>query len=54
VPAGYGIARMRANKAAVVIRRITPGLSYLVPLFLLFNGWAYWAPCGRRSSSISW
>jgi multiple sugar transport system permease protein len=39
VPAGYGIARMRANKAAVVIliARITPGLSYLIPLFLLFQ-----------------
>ena len=39
VPAGYGIARMRATKAAVVIliARITPGLSYLIPLFLLFQ-----------------
>jgi multiple sugar transport system permease protein len=39
VPAGYGIARMRAAKAAVVIliARITPGLSYLIPLFLLFQ-----------------
>jgi multiple sugar transport system permease protein len=39
VPAGYGIARMRAHNAAVVIliARITPGLSYLIPLFLLFQ-----------------
>jgi multiple sugar transport system permease protein len=39
VPAGYGIARMRAARAAVVIliARITPGLSYLIPLFLLFQ-----------------
>jgi multiple sugar transport system permease protein len=40
VPAGYGIAKMRATKAAVLIliARITPGLSYLIPLFLLFSG----------------
>ena len=39
VPAGYGIARMRAHRAAIVIliARITPGLSYLIPLFLLFQ-----------------
>ncbi|OYU88733.1 MAG: sugar ABC transporter permease [Bradyrhizobiaceae bacterium PARB1] len=39
VPAGYGLARMRARKAAVLIliARITPGLSYLIPLFLLFQ-----------------
>ena len=39
VPAGYGIARMSAHRAAVVIliARITPGLSYLIPLFLLFQ-----------------
>jgi multiple sugar transport system permease protein len=39
VPAGYGIARMRAHRSAVVIliARITPGLSYLIPLFLLFQ-----------------
>ena len=39
VPAGYGIARMRAHKAAIVIliARITPGLSYLIPLFLAFQ-----------------
>ncbi len=39
VPAGYGIARMKATKAAIVvlIARMTPGLSYLIPLFLLFQ-----------------
>jgi multiple sugar transport system permease protein len=39
VPAGYGIARMKATRAAIVvlIARITPGLSYLIPLFLLFQ-----------------
>lgn len=39
VPAGYGIARMRATRAAVVvlIARMTPGLSFLIPLFLLFQ-----------------
>lgn len=39
VPAGYGIARMQATKAAIIIliARITPGLSYLIPLFLLFQ-----------------
>jgi multiple sugar transport system permease protein len=39
VPAGYGIARMKATKTAVVIliARMTPGLSYLIPLFLLFQ-----------------
>jgi len=39
VPAGYGIARMAAHRSAIVIliARITPGLSYLIPLFLLFQ-----------------
>lgn len=39
VPAGYGIARMKATRAAVIvlIARMTPGLSYLIPLFLLFQ-----------------
>ena len=39
VPAGYGIARLKAQKAAVVvmIARMTPGLSYLIPLYLLFQ-----------------
>ncbi len=39
VPAGYGIATMRATKVAVLIliARITPALSYLIPLFLLFQ-----------------
>jgi multiple sugar transport system permease protein len=39
VPAGYGIAKMRAVRVAglILIARITPGLSYLIPLFLLFQ-----------------
>ena len=39
VPAGYGIAKMRAMRAAalILIARITPGLSYLIPMFLLFR-----------------
>lgn len=39
VPAGYGIARAKAHSAAVLIliARMTPGLSYLIPLFLLFQ-----------------
>ena len=39
IPAGYGIAKARATKAAllILIARITPGLSYLIPLFLLFQ-----------------
>jgi multiple sugar transport system permease protein len=39
VPAGYGIAKAKATKAAalILIARVTPGLSYLIPLFLLFQ-----------------
>jgi len=39
VPAGYGIAKSKAVKAAVLIliARVTPGLSYLIPLFLVFQ-----------------
>lgn len=39
VPAGYGIARMRATRSALVIMaaRMTPGLSFLIPLFLIFQ-----------------
>ena len=39
VPAGYGIAKAKATKAAalIMIARVTPGLSYLIPLFLLFQ-----------------
>ncbi|WP_448952312.1 carbohydrate ABC transporter permease [Labrys neptuniae] len=39
VPAGYGIARIKADKAAMVIMiaRMTPGLSFLIPMFLLFQ-----------------
>ncbi len=56
VPAGYGIARMAAHKSAIVIliARITPGLSYLIPLFLMFQWLGLLGTLGRRSSSISW
>ena len=39
VPAGYGIAKAGAQKSAlmILVARITPGLSYLIPLFLLFQ-----------------
>lgn len=39
VPAGYGIARSKAYRTAVMIliARMTPALSYLIPLFLLFQ-----------------
>lgn len=39
VPAGYGIAKARASASAalILVARITPGLSYLVPLFLVFQ-----------------
>jgi multiple sugar transport system permease protein len=39
IPAGYGIAKAKAYKIAVLvlIARITPNLSYLIPLFILFR-----------------
>jgi multiple sugar transport system permease protein len=39
VPAGYGIARMKAERSAIVIMiaRMTPGLSFLIPMFLIFQ-----------------
>jgi multiple sugar transport system permease protein len=39
VPAAYGIAKTQAVKAAILIlvARVTPGLSYLIPLFLMFQ-----------------
>jgi multiple sugar transport system permease protein len=39
VPAGFGVAKSKAHKVAalIMIARVTPGLSYLVPLFLLFQ-----------------
>jgi multiple sugar transport system permease protein len=39
VPAGYGIAKARATGLAVLmlISRMTPGLSYLIPLFIMFR-----------------
>ena len=39
VPAAYGIAKSKAGKAAalILVARVTPGLSSLIPLFLLFQ-----------------
>jgi multiple sugar transport system permease protein len=39
VPAGYGLAKARASGIAVLvlISRMTPGLSDLIPLFILFR-----------------
>lgn len=39
VPAGYGIARSKSAKFAIVIliARMTPALSYLIPLFIVFQ-----------------
>jgi multiple sugar transport system permease protein len=39
VPAGFGIAKSKATRVAalIMIARVTPGLSYLIPLFLLFQ-----------------
>jgi len=39
VPAGYGIARLKAKKLLLVIliARMTPAISFLIPLFTLFQ-----------------
>jgi len=39
VPAGYGIAKAQAHKVAIciLIARITPALSYLIPLYIMFQ-----------------
>jgi len=39
VPAGYGIARLQANRTLVLIliARMTPALSFLIPLFTVFQ-----------------
>ncbi len=39
VPAGYGIARAQAHKLTItiLIARMTPALSYLIPLFTVFQ-----------------
>jgi len=39
IPAGYGIARSQAHKLTVLIliARMTPALSYLIPLFMVFQ-----------------
>jgi multiple sugar transport system permease protein len=41
IPAGYGIAKARATKAAmlILVARMTPALSFLIPMYLLFQ-WA--------------
>lgn len=39
VPAGYGIARLKARKLllVVLVARMTPAISFLIPLFTLFQ-----------------
>jgi multiple sugar transport system permease protein len=39
IPAGYGIARSRSAKFAllILIARMTPALSFLIPLFMVFQ-----------------
>lgn len=39
VPAGYGIARLKAKKLllTILIARMTPAISFLIPLFTLFQ-----------------
>jgi multiple sugar transport system permease protein len=39
VPAGYGIAKASAHRTAIciLIARITPALSYLIPLYMMFQ-----------------
>jgi multiple sugar transport system permease protein len=39
VPAGYGIAKARAHKLGILVllARLTPGLSFLIPLYILFQ-----------------
>jgi multiple sugar transport system permease protein len=39
VPAGYGIAKARAHKLGVLVllARLTPGLSFLIPLYIMFQ-----------------
>ena len=51
VPAGYGIARMRAAKLAVVIliARITPACPISFRFFSCSSGWDCWARSYRRS-----
>jgi multiple sugar transport system permease protein len=42
VPAGYGIARSKSPRLAILIlvARMTPALSYLIPLFIVFSSLA--------------
>jgi multiple sugar transport system permease protein len=39
VPAGYGIAKARAHKLGILVllARLTPGLSFLIPLYIMFQ-----------------
>jgi len=39
IPAGYGIARLQAHRTTVLvlIARMTPALSFLIPLFMVFQ-----------------
>jgi len=39
IPAGYGIARLQASRTLVLIliARMTPALSFLIPLFMVFQ-----------------
>ncbi|OYU48887.1 MAG: sugar ABC transporter permease [Rhizobiales bacterium PAR1] len=39
IPAGYGLAKMKATKLAgvIMIARMTPALSFLIPLFIAFQ-----------------
>jgi multiple sugar transport system permease protein len=39
VPAGYGLAKARAQGLGliVLVSRMTPGLSYLIPMFIMFR-----------------
>ena len=39
VPAGYGVARLKARKLlmTIMIARMTPAISFLIPLFTLFQ-----------------
>jgi multiple sugar transport system permease protein len=39
IPAGYGIARLQAHRTTIVIliARMTPALSFLIPLYMVFQ-----------------
>jgi multiple sugar transport system permease protein len=55
VPAGYGLARMRAQGGdRDPDRRASSRPLYLIPLFLLFQWLGLLGTLYRRSSSTSW